>query len=158
MLRLCGFEIAGTDISSGMLEQARRRRVYDRLFVANANEGLDAPSSVDLVVCVGAMELLDHGKVLGEFARILKPGGRWATFQWRARPTTRATRSHIPTAHQNVEGVTIDQLTAELAAAGFDVGAATIEKTTCAFLTPSPAQDGFVLPVPYLYVSAGLAA
>ena len=40
-------------------------------------------------------------------------------------------------------------MSGELAAAGFDVGAATM-KTTCAFLTPSPAQDGSVLPVPYL--------
>ena len=55
-------------------------------------------------------------------------------------------------------GVALDELTVELAAAGFDVGAATIEKTTCAFFTPSPSQDGSVLPVPYLYVSAGLAA
>ena len=162
MLRLCGFEgsIAGTDISSGMLDQARRRRVYDRLFVANANEGLDvAPSSVDLVVCVGAMELLDHVKVLGEFARILKPGGRlWATFQWEGATDDEGNALAHPTAHQNVTGVSLELLTAELAAAGFDVGAATIEKTTCAFLTPSPAQDGSVLPVPYLYVSAGLAA
>lgn len=162
MLQLCGFEasIAGTDISSGMLEQARRRRVYDRLFVANANEGLDvAPSSVDLVVCVGAMELLDHAKVLAEFARILKPGGRlWATFQWEGAIDDEGNALAHPTAHQNVAGVTLEQLTAELAGADFDVGAATIEKTTCAFLTPSPAQDGSVLPVPYLYVSAGLAA
>ena len=97
-------------------------------------------------------ELLDHRKVLGEFARILKPGGRlWVTF-------LEGNALAHPTAHQNVAGVTIEDLKAELAAAGFDVGAATIEKTTCAFLTPSPSQDGSVLPVPYLYVSAGLAA
>ena len=105
------------------------------------------------------MELLDHVKVLGEFARILKPGGRlWATFQWEGATDDEGNALAHPTAHQNVTGVSLELLTAELAAAGFDVGAATIEKTTCAFLTPSPAQDGSVLPVPYLYVSAGLAA
>ena len=103
--------------------------------------------------------MLCDGKVLGEFARILKPGGRlWATFQWEGAKDDEGNALAHPTAHQNVQGVTIELLKAELAAAGFDVGAATIEKTTCAFLTPSPAQDGSVLPVPYLYVSAGLAA
>lgn len=141
-----------------MLEQARRRRVYDRLFVADANHGLGlAAASADLVVCVGAMELLDHAKALGEFARVLKPGGRlWATFQWEAEKGS--TQLVHPTAHQNVLGVTLPQLMRELHDAGFDADAAVIEESPCAFFTPSPKQDGSVLPVPYLYVSVGLAA
>ena len=66
MLRLCGFEgsIAGTDISSGMLDQARRRRVYDRLFVANANEGLDvALRASTSSKAARRHELFDHVKV-----------------------------------------------------------------------------------------------
>jgi len=54
-LRLCGLQgrLVGTDISPGMLEQARGRRVYDELVLANANKGMPIESaSADLVVCV----------------------------------------------------------------------------------------------------------
>ena len=144
--------------------QARARRVYDELFVANANDGLPATpsSSLDLVVCVGAMELLSHRPVLAEFARILRPEGRlWASFQWEKAAGETGEIGEAgevlphPTAHQNVRGVTEQQLRAELEEAGFDVGAVTIERSPCAFYTPSPKQDGSLLPVPYLYVSVG---
>jgi len=162
MLRLCGFagRLSATDISAGMLEKARERRVYDELFVANANEGLDAvhDSSVDLVVCVGAMELLHHATVLLEFARVLRPGGKlWASFQWEGAVDAAGEPIPCPTEHQNVTGVTLQQLHAELEAAGFDATNATIEKSECAFYTPSPKQDGSVLPVPYIFVTVGLA-
>jgi len=160
-LRLSGFagHLSGTDLSAGMLARSSERRVYDHLFVANANEGLTSVprASLDLVLCVGAMEILDHAAVLPEFARILKPGGRlWATFQWEGAVNETGAAIPSPTAHQNVSGVTIEQLTAELEAAGFDAEGASIEKTPCAFYTPSPRQDGSVLPVPYLYVQVGL--
>jgi len=161
-LRLCSFEgrMLGTDISPGMLSLARERRVYDRLFVANANEGLALDeSSIDLVVCVGAMELLEHRPVLAEFARILRPPGQlWASFQWEDAIDEDGVPVPSPTAHQNVVGVTLPQLMAELEEAGFDAKAATIEKSACAFYTPSPKQDGSLLAVPYLYVTAGLRA
>ena len=161
MLRLCGFKgrMDGTDISPGMLERAHERQVYNYLFVANANEGLAiATSSVDLVICVGAMELLDHSKALAQFARILKPGGRmWVTFQWEKANDEEGHALLHPTAHQNVSGVTVQQLMAELKTAGFDTQGAVVERASCAFFTPSPKQDGSVLPVPYLYVSAGVA-
>ena len=165
MLRLCGFRghVAGTDISQGMLSQARGRRAYQQLAVANANKGIAfaESSSVDLVVCVGAMELLDHASVLSEFARVLKPGGElWASFQWEDAVDEAGVAIPCPTEHQNVKGVTLPQLMAELEAAGFDTSVAnmSIEKSCCAFYTPSPKQDGSLLPVPYLYVSVGLVA
>jgi len=161
MLRLCGFggHMTGTDISPGMLSHARERRVYDRLLLANANEGLDAidARSVDLLVCVGAMELLDHAAVLREFARILKPSGRvWLTFQAEDARDTSGAPVPNPTAHQHVHGVTRSQLEIELQAAGFDASSAKVTESSCAFYTPSPKQDGSLLPVPYLYVEAGL--
>jgi len=162
MLRLGGFEghMTGTDISPGMLSQARERRVYDDLVVANANEGLAMESaSVDLIVCVGAMELLDHGTVLAEFARLLRPCGKlWATFQWEGGVDESGAALPNPTEHQNVVGVTYSQVMMELKVAGFDVDSAVVEKSACAFFTPSARQDGSVQPVPYLYVSVGLAA
>jgi len=158
-LRLCGFtgQMIGSDISHGMLTQARQRRVYDRLLEADANRGLGLRSaSVDLVVCMGAMELLDHG-VLREFARILRPRGElWASFQWEGGVGEDGQAIPNPTEHQNVCGVTLPQLTNELQAAGFDVSTARIERSACAFYTPSPKQDGSLLPVPYLYVTAAL--
>ncbi|KAL1514753.1 hypothetical protein AB1Y20_003839 [Prymnesium parvum] len=162
MLRLTGFtgHLTGTDISPGMVALAQDRRVYDKVFVANANDGLATvtSSSFDIVLCVGAMELLDHRVVLPEFARILKPTGKlWASFQWEEAVDESGVKIPSPTQHQNVTGVTIPQLLHELGAAGFDTTSATIEKSTCAFYTPSPKQDGTVLPVPYLYVSVGLS-
>jgi len=160
MLRLCGFagRMIGSDISHGMLAQARQRRVYDRLLEADANRGLGlCCASVDLVICMGAMELLDHASVLREFARILRPHGElWASFQWEGAIDENGHAISNPTEHQNVRGVTLPELKAELAAAGFDVETARIERSACAFYTPSPKQDGSLLPVPYLYVTAAL--
>uniref|UniRef100_A0A7S2IGZ9 N-acetyltransferase domain-containing protein n=1 Tax=Haptolina brevifila TaxID=156173 RepID=A0A7S2IGZ9_9EUKA len=161
MLRLCGFKgsMIGTDISPGMLSQARERRVYQHLTVANANEGLGfvEDRSVDLLVCMGAMELLNHGIVLAEFARMLKPTGRiWVSFQWEGATDEAGSIIQNPTEHQNVKGITLPQLTQELEATGFDMSTAIIEKSQAAFFTPSPKMDGSLLPVPYLYVAAGL--
>lgn len=148
----------GTDISPGMIDQARSRRVYEELIVANANEGLAcvASGSVDLVVCMGAMELLDHSLVLSEFARVLKPRGQlWASFQWERLDEAGRVQPSA-TKHQNVKGVTQSELVAELETAGFHGSMEAMEESSCAFLTPSPAQDGALLPVPYLYVSVPL--
>jgi len=160
-LRLCGFvgRMIGTDISKGMLAQARERRVYEQVMVSNANEGLGfiEDASANLVVCMGAMELLDHGTVLVEFARMLKPSGRlWASFQWEGATDESGGAIPNPTEHQNVTGVTLRQLKGELEAAGFDLSTATIERCGAAFFTPAPKMDGSLLPVPYLYVDAGL--
>jgi len=120
-LRLCGYKgfIAGTDISRGMVDQSRKRRAYDALRVLDANEGLHcfSANSSDLVVCLGAMELLKPEVVLPEFARVLKSGGQlWVSFQ--LEDPSLSHKRH-PTAHQNVFGMTNEQITAALEAAGF---------------------------------------
>lgn len=160
-LRLCGFrgQLLGLDISSGMIEQAHRRGAHDALAVADANLGLPAVAtdSIDLVLCTGALELLDHSVVLPTFARILKAGGHaWLSFQLEGADATGsangpASRRH-PTAHQNVYGATRAEITAKLTQAGFAVEES--EQCDDAFHTPSPDQDGSLLPVPYLFVVA----
>jgi ubiquinone/menaquinone biosynthesis C-methylase UbiE len=157
-LRLCGMTdayIIGTDISVGMLAQAKRRRVYDDTFVCNANTGfhndLSESGCFDLVICMGAMELLDHEIVLAEISRLLRPGGKvWLSFQWE-NPICWMNSQH-PTAHQNVYGVSIEQCNAALDKAGLVL--INIDKCCDAFYTPSPKMDGSMNPVPYLFVEA----
>lgn len=156
-LRLCGFQghLVGTDISEGMIKQARQRGAHNMLFVANANEGLPEilSSSIDLVLCTGALELLDHEAVLSAFSRILRVGGQaWISFQLEKDPVAAAEISERhPTAHQNVRGLTRNEIEEKLAAARL----VTDEAECCeeAFYTPSPDQDGSLLPVPYLFLT-----
>lgn len=156
-LRLCGFQghLAGTDISEGMVKQARQRGAHNLLFVANANEGLREieSSSIDLVLCTGALELLDHEAVLSAFSRILRVGGQaWLSFQLEedAMDGSEMSERH-PTAHQNVRGLTRNEIEDKLAAVRL-----VIDEAECceeAFYTPSPDQDGSLLPVPYLFLT-----
>eukprot|EP00617_Octactis_speculum_P002216 CAMPEP_0185773538 /NCGR_PEP_ID=MMETSP1174-20130828/73984_1 /TAXON_ID=35687 /ORGANISM="Dictyocha speculum, Strain CCMP1381" /LENGTH=544 /DNA_ID=CAMNT_0028460281 /DNA_START=63 /DNA_END=1697 /DNA_ORIENTATION=- len=158
-LRLCGLvnaRIIGTDISAGMVEQAKCRQVYDETFLCDANCGFrrELPESgcVDLVVCTGAMELLNHGTVLAEIARLLKPGSgkAWLTFQWED-PRWEGAQHH-PTLHQNVRGVSQEECVVALHKAGMVL--ASVEKCRDAFYTPSPRMDGTLNAVPYLFVEA----
>lgn len=148
-LRLCGCQahLVGADISPGMIQQAERRKVFDRLIVSDANKPLPFGAEyADLIVCTGAMELLDRKVALAEFARILKPdGGLWVSFQWLGPRGCDAA-----TAHQSVVGITEEQAIADLAAAGFRVE--DIERCTSAFFTPTPSKDETLTPVPYLFV------
>jgi predicted TPR repeat methyltransferase len=156
-LRLCGFQghLAGTDISEGMVKQARQRGAHNLLFVANANEGLREieSSSIDLVLCTGALELLDHEAVLSAFSRILTVSGQaWLSFQLEedAMDGSEMSERH-PTAHQNVRGLTRNEIEDKLAAVRL-----VIDEAECceeAFYTPSPDQDGSLLPVPYLFLT-----
>ncbi len=159
-LRLAGYGgfIAGIDISSGMIHQARSREgVYDTTIVANVDEGLPpflgTDSSFDVVLCTGAMELLNHRRVLAEFARVLKPDGMlWISFQ------ALSQSGYNPTAHQNIKGISQEELLAKLFEANFELSAdlyeTPLELCEAAFETPSPAQDGTLLPVPYWFVCA----
>merc|ERR1712217_900770 len=156
-LRLCGYKghVLGTDISHGMIECTKERGAHDDHLVANANEGLPtvASTSMDLVLCTGALELLDHASVLATFARVLKAGGRaWLSFQLEppqasieieaANNSAGATPRH-PTAHQNINGLTREEIEQELLDAGLVVEEA--ERCDNAFYTPSPQQDGSLL-------------
>jgi predicted TPR repeat methyltransferase len=154
-LRLCGYRgrFVGSDISAGMLEKANERGgAYDSLVVADANKGLGfvAAAEMDLVICTGALELLNHSTVLAEVARVLKPGGQlWASFQHEEAGDATKRPTANPTAHQNVRGISRQEMVAELNAAGLEL--ASVEQCDDAFYTPS---EGELRPVPYLFVVA----
>jgi len=153
-LRLCGYRgvLSGCDISPGMVDRTRSRGAYDEVLVADVNTGLPwDDSTADVVICTGAMELLDRQIVLGDAYRVLKPetGELWVSFQWDKE------NGISPTAHQNVKGCTLDAVTHELSKAGFRV--LTIDKCDCAFCTPSALQDGSLVAVPYLFIVAKVA-
>lgn len=146
-LRLCGFEgvLSGADVSPAMIEAAQHRGCYDYLSVANMNEGVQYPSLVaDVIICVGAMELLDMEIALATFSRLLKHDGMlWISFQARQDGLT-------STAHQNVQGIDKDTMERELKRHGIDIES--IDFHSDAFYTPSPELNGKLLPVPYFYV------
>jgi len=149
-LRLCDFggEIVGLDVSPGMVQRTLARGAYDKAFVCDANKGLLLPAAyADILICTGAMELLQHQVVLPEFHRVLKPGGQlWVSFQWAE------AGQENPTKHQNICGCSVDMITRSLAAAGFEIEQ--LDRCECAFQTPSPKQDGTLLRVPYVFVIA----
>lgn len=74
-------EIVGYDLSPGMIEQARRTGLYDRLEVADMVEALrgEARGSADLIFAADAVVYLsDLAPLLGEVARVLSPHGLFA--------------------------------------------------------------------------------
>lgn len=74
-------EIVGYDLSSGMIEQARKAGLYDRLEVADMVEGLrkEADGSADLIFAADAMVYLDDlAPLLAEVARVLGADGLFA--------------------------------------------------------------------------------
>lgn len=155
-LRLCGLtnaHIIGTDISIGMIEQAKTRRIYNDTLVCDANAGfIDylPDANFDLIICTGALELLNHDIVIPEIKRLLLPGGKaWLSFQWEY---PKISVFEHPTAHQNVYGITIEECYNVLEKAGLVV--INIDKCHDAFYTPSGKMTGNMNPVPYLFVEA----
>lgn len=159
ILRLCGFQgrIVGTDISAGMVKRVIERGCYDYAYVSDANQTLscchddvDTPPPYDVVICTGALELLDQAKALQNISNETKSGGEiWVSFQL----DTTDKQMQNSTQHQNVRGITREDALNLLQDAGFgDI----VSVDTCpnAFYTPSPAQDGSLLPVPYLFIVA----
>lgn len=72
--------MVGVDLSPGMLAVARAALPGAELVVADAARLPLADSSVDLVTCVTALHLMpDVDAVLGEWTRVLRPGGRAVT-------------------------------------------------------------------------------
>jgi len=74
-------EIVGYDLSSGMIEQARRLNLYDRLEVADMVQALrgEADGSADLIFSADAVVYLsDLAPLLSEVARVLSFDGLFA--------------------------------------------------------------------------------
>jgi 2-polyprenyl-6-hydroxyphenyl methylase/3-demethylubiquinone-9 3-methyltransferase len=75
----------GTDLSPAMIalaqEQAHQRAGQEKFHFAVApseNLASVADASIDVVLCVGALEhTLDQGAAIGSVFRVLKPGGRF---------------------------------------------------------------------------------
>lgn len=71
-------ELVGIDGSRRMIEQARERLGEDvELHVADLREPLPLARTVDAVMSVAAFHwITDHDLLLGNLARVLRPGGR----------------------------------------------------------------------------------
>ena len=148
-LRLLGFEgkLIGCDISKGMLIKAYNRGIYDDLFIQDVNEGLLLfENSIDLIINVGSMELLNIPKVLKYCFNVLKQNGIFLlSFQW-----DNGTNS---TEHQNIKGIKENEAKELLEKNGFKIN--NIEKCQNAFYTPKPNSEICeLIPVPYLFINA----
>ena len=145
-LRLLNFKghITGIDISSGMLEKAAERECYNQIIKADLNKGIPfATNSADVVVCTGSTELLDTVHLLTECNRVLKKQGEvLLSFQYND------LKSPNPTAHQNVSGVTFQEVNSQMLSSGFEV--VSYQVCECAFVTP--VSSGDLLPVPYIFL------
>ena len=82
-----GYAVAGFDLSAEAVEYAKRRG-FAEVQVGDANRFPAPDDYFDLVTCVDVMECreVDPPSVVGEMARVLKPGGyallQMAAHQW----------------------------------------------------------------------------
>ena len=152
LLRLADFEgnITGIDISENMIEKSRERQCYNNLLCYDIHEILSAKekrlikNNYDVLICVGTMELLNISKVLKNCSELLINGGElWVSFQWKiiGKPN--------PTEHQNIEGITEEEMENYFKNAGFKV--LEVERCEEAFKTPIPESEGKLMSVPYLF-------
>jgi predicted TPR repeat methyltransferase len=72
--------LTGVDVSPGMIEQARRRQVYDQLVLADVVDHLQGrQEACDLVLAADVFIYMgDLAALFAEVARLLRPGGRFA--------------------------------------------------------------------------------
>ena len=148
-LRLLGFKgkLIGCDISEGMLKKAYHRGIYDDLFIQNMNEELLLyDNSIDIIINVGSMELLNALFVLKSSFRVLKNKATFlVSFQW-----DNGTNS---TEHQNIKGLKESEIIKMVEDVGFKIE--NIEKCENAFYTPKPSTEKSELaPVPYIFIRA----
>lgn len=148
-IRMANFKgkLIGCDISKGMLTKAYKKGCFDDLFVQDMNDDLLVfDESVDVVINVGSLELLNIECVLKNSIGALKKNGQfWASFQW--------DNGTNPTDHQKIFGLKEDAIVKLLVDAGFQVN--DIDKCENAFLTPKPGENGSqMVPVPYIFVRA----
>jgi len=145
-IRMLGFRgmMSGVDVSSGMVDEARGRSCYDALWTEDVREGVSVDSgAADVVLCTGAMELLNPRASLNDFHRMLAPRGQlWVSFQ--------TEQAQASTAHQHVTGMARAAIERLVLDSGFEIKSAV--ECPAAFYTPSPAQDGSLMPVPYLFM------
>lgn len=154
IMRLCGFQgmIVGNDVSPGMIARVMERGCYNQAFVANANHCIidKDDTKFDVVICTGAMELLDQAAALCNISSAMKTGGEaWLSFQ---HESVEAGVQKDSTRHQNISGITKAKVEQLLTEAGLH--AVAMELCPDAFYTPSPDQDGSLCPVPYIFVVA----
>lgn len=78
-LRPYARHLAGCDLSAGMLEQARRRGLYDTLVQQDLSDFLHAHAGgLDLLVCADTLIYIgDLTPVMAAAAQALRPGGRF---------------------------------------------------------------------------------
>ena len=71
------FELDGIDISTGMLDEARKKGIYSKLEVGDLSRRLQfADATYDVVVCTGTLTMGHVGpEALEELVRISKSGG-----------------------------------------------------------------------------------
>ena len=148
-LRLLGFKgkLIGCDISEGMLRKAYHRGIYNDLFIQNMNEELLLyDNSIDIIINVGSMELLNVPLVLKSSFRVLKNKGIFlVSFQW-----DNGTNS---TEHQNIKGLKEGEIIKMVENVGFKIE--NIEKCENAFYTPIPSiEKSELAPVPYIFIRA----
>ncbi|KAJ3338157.1 hypothetical protein HDU83_008295, partial [Entophlyctis luteolus] len=147
-IRLMGYDghMIGCDISRGMLNSAASRCCFDELFVTDANNGIPVPNgSVDVVVCTGAMELLEKWADVLKFCknslRANKMGELWVSFQERIEGGLN------PTEHQNIVGLSQEEIEREFSHVGFEV----ITMVRCASAFVTPVDGGRLADIPYLF-------
>jgi ubiquinone/menaquinone biosynthesis C-methylase UbiE len=121
----------GVDVSPGMLAVARAALPEAELVEADARRLPIADGSIDLITCVTGLHLIpDTSRVLAEWARVLRPGGRAVTATFAAfdprqhhREVAAAAPPPYPVVHDPFR--TPEALAATVAPAGFTVGRTT---------------------------------
>ncbi|MEW6524909.1 MAG: methyltransferase domain-containing protein [Bacillota bacterium] len=98
-----GGEVVGADISQRMLEQAEANHGEAATFVLADAQYLPFPAGrFDCVMCFSAFPHFDHQfRAIGEFARVLRPGGRVVIAHADSRSTINARHQGMggPAAH-----------------------------------------------------------